>query len=618
MLLKTDIKWGCTYRQIRSCVALAGLAGAAIGLAGIPHTALAGSFELDNGISGRWGLDMSLASSWRTRSASSALIGRQNGGSMPSSSTDDGNLNYRDKWDNFSTIAKVIGELQVEKDGFGVFLRTKGWYDYTQKHRGVAHGSTANDYVRGKLEDSEFNDRLSKFSGVEMLDWYGFGSFAPSDNTYLSFKLGSHAINWGESLFIGGGISQYNPVDVAAARRPGAQVKEIILPSPQISLNLGVGEWSFETFYKLKTQRTVLEGCGTYWSVSDSMNCQDSTYALVNLTGMPDGDALAANLGRITGTNQYPRDSGSYGLSVRRMIADVDVGAYFINYTTTSPRISLLNAPSTAGGPLSGGATAIQGFWDWSANNIKVYGLSAATEIGGWSVFGEISHTQDFPVQINGADLVGGYGIQKGGILGQTKGPFADIPAGGIFRGYDVKDKTQIQVSALQSFAHLGRAVGANNLSLMGEVAYQQWGGIGNPMTSTRYGRGFEYGSARWSANGVTGACVSDGSSSQNAGCDTDGFATTHAWGYRAQASLQYDNVLGANLTPRAFFSHDVRGYSADNIFLEGRKALGLGVRAEYMRRYYADLNYTTYASDTKYDSFRDRDFISLVIGMTL
>ncbi|MFI8747604.1 DUF1302 domain-containing protein [Pseudomonas sp. NPDC077186] len=612
MSVKSELRWVAPYRQLKLCVAIVATACASEGVQ-------AGPFEFDNGVTGRWGLDMSLGSSWRTRDADTALIGRQNGGSMPSSSTDDGNLNYKNKGDNFSTIAKVIGELQVEKNGFGVFLRGKGWYDYTQKDRKVSHGSNANGYAAdSRLEDSEYNDRLSKFSGIELLDWYGFGGFAPTDNSYLSFKLGSHAVNWGESLFISGGINQYNPVDVSAARRAGAQVKEIILPTQQISLNLGVGEWSFETFYKLKVQRTVLEGCGTYWSVSDSMNCQDSTYALVNLTGMPDGDALAANLGRITGVNQYPRDSGSYGFSVKRMIGDVDVGAYFVNYTTTSPRISLRNSPSTAGGPLSSGPTAIQGFWDWSANNIKVYGLSAATELGGWSVFGEISHTKDFPVQINGADLVGGYGIQKGGILGQTKGPFANIPVGGIFRGYDVKDKTQIQVSTIQSFAYLGRMVGADTLSLMGEVAYQHWSGIGDPLSSTRYGRGFEYGSARWAANGLAGNCVSNGSSSQNAGCDTDGFATSNAWGYRAQATLQYNNVLGVNLTPRAFFSHDVKGYSADNIFLEGRKSLGLGVRADYRQRYYADLSYTTYDHDTKYDSFRDRDFISLVIGMNL
>lgn len=611
MLLKTDLTVRLRLSTLKSCVAVAGIAC-------VSGVAQAGPFELDNGFSGRWALDMSLASSWRTRDADSALIGKQNGGSMSSQSTDDGNLNYRNKGDNFSTIAKAIGEFRIEKDGFGVFLRGKGWYDYTQKDRDVSHGSVANDYAADRpLNDSHFTDRLSRFSGAEMLDWYGFGSFAPSDDTYLGFKLGSHAVNWGESLFITGGINQYNPLDVAAARRPGAQVKEIILPTPQISVSLGVGEGlNFEAFYKLKTQRSVLEGCGTYWSASDGLNCRDAEFGFVNLTpATPDRQALAANLGKMTGKNEYPRDSGSYGISVKKLVGDVDIGAYFVNYTTTAPRISLLNEPSTAGGPLSGPVLGIQGFWDWSANNIKVYGLSAATEIGGWSVFGEVSHTQDFPVQINGADLVGGYGIQKGGILAQTKGPFANIPAGEVIRGYDLKEKTQVQLSTIKSFANVA---GADNLSLLGEVAYQHWSGIGDPLTSTRYGRGFEYGVARWSANGATGNCVSNGSSSQNAGCDANGFATSNAWGYRTLASLQYNNVMGVNLTPRVFFAHDVRGYSADNIFLEGRKTLGLGVRAEYLKKYYADFSYTTYDHDTKYDSFRDRDFVSVVIGMSL
>lgn len=621
MLQNTDlIKKGTLASK---AVQVTRVSGLALGLVCASFAARAGNFDLDNGVQGRWGLDTSLASAWRTRDASSALIGKQNGGQMPSTSTDDGNLNYRKQGDNYSAIAKVIGEIQLQKDGFGVFVRAKGWYDYALMDRNVRFGSIATNYAADQpLSDHYYTDSLSKFSGFEFLDWYGFGTFSLAESTTLGVKLGSHVVNWGENLFIGGGINQYNPIDVAAARRPGAQLKEVVLPTPQLSINLGVSGVNVEAFYKFKTQRSVLEGCGTYWSASDGLNCRDAEYGFLNFTGgLSDKNALAANLAKITGVNQYPEDkSASYGIALKKELWDVDLGAYFVNYATTSPRISLLNAPSTAGGPLAGAALGVQGFWDWSAENIKVWGLSAATNVGNWSVFGELSYTQDYPVQINGSDLVGAYGIQNGGILAQTqggqfKGATGIVPAGGVFRGYELKDKTQIQISALNSFSNV---LGAESLSVMGEVAYQHWSGIGDPSSSTRYGRGFEYGIARWSVNGLNGACTSNGSASQNAGCAADGFATSNAWGYRLLGSLQYNNAFaGVNLTPRIFFAHDVSGYSADNIFLEGRKTLSFGVRADYLRKFYADLSYTTYASNAKYDSFRDRDNVSAVIGMS-
>ena len=90
----------------------------------------------------------------------------------------------------------------------------------------------------------------------------------------LTVKLGNQVVNWGESLFISGGINQYGAVDVPAARRPGSQVKEILLPIPQISASLGVADGvSIDAFYQLKWTRTVLDGCGTYFSFGDVLNC---------------------------------------------------------------------------------------------------------------------------------------------------------------------------------------------------------------------------------------------------------------------------------------------------------------------------------------------------------
>jgi hypothetical protein len=47
-----------------------------------------------------------------------------------------------------------------------------------------------------------------------------------------------------------------------------------------------------------------------------------------------------------------------------------------------------------------------KGFWEYP-EDIQVYGISAATNLFGWSTSAEFSYTKDSPVQINGNDLVG-------------------------------------------------------------------------------------------------------------------------------------------------------------------------------------------------------------------
>lgn len=200
--------------------------------------AQAGQFSLDNGVEGTWGLNMSLGTSIRANNADKDLIMRGNGGNA-GSSHDDGNLNF-DKGDTFSTQAKVVGELGLKKDEFGAFFRVKGWYDYQLEEKGVPFGSSANGYqANGRLDDSEFH-KLSKFSGLEMLDAYASWNSYIGDHP-VSVKFGNQVVNWGESLFIPG-INQYGAFDISAARRPGAQVKEILLPIPQIWANFGLTE----------------------------------------------------------------------------------------------------------------------------------------------------------------------------------------------------------------------------------------------------------------------------------------------------------------------------------------------------------------------------------------
>ena len=88
--------------------------------------------------------------------------------------------------------------------------------------------------------------------------------------------------------------------------------------------------------------------------------------------------------------------------------------------------------------------------------------------------------------------------------------------------------------------------------------------------------------------------------------------ADATSWGYRLAARLDYNNAIGAvNLYPYTQFLHDVSGNSPapSGPFVEGRTAVTLGLRADYLSRWQADLGYTRYAGDG--NELADRDFIS-------
>ena len=96
---------------------------------------------------------------------------------------------------------------------------------------------------------------------------------------------------------------------------------------------------------------------------------------------------------------------------------------------------------------------------------------------------------------------------------------------------------------------------------------------------------------------------------------DTSADTTATSWGYRMAARLDYNNAIGAvNLYPYLQFQHDVSGNSPTPIgpFAEGRTALTLGLRADYLSRWQADLGYTQY--DGRRHWHKDRDFLSASI----
>jgi hypothetical protein len=91
-------------------------------------------------------------------------------------------------------------------------------------------------------------------------------------------------------------------------------------------------------------------------------------------------------------------------------------------------------------------------------------------------------------------------------------------------------------------------------------------------------------------------------------------FPDQTSWGYRMRAALVYNNAIGPwTLTPSVGWSHDVSGNTPGpgGSFIEGRRALSLGLKGSYQNTYELAVNYATFDGAGKYNTSNDRDFIA-------
>ena len=94
--------------------------------------------------------------------------------------------------------------------------------------------------------------------------------------------------------------------------------------------------------------------------------------------------------------------------------------------------------------------------------------------------------------------------------------------------------------------------------------------------------------------------------------------ATDSSWGYRAVTKLDFFNAVGTvNLHPYIQFQHDVDGITPPPIsnFVEGRKTVTLGVGADYLQKWGANLSYTRFFGGGKRNTLRDRDFLEFSLS---
>ena len=236
---------------------------------GGPVDARAGGVVLSNPAPGGLGLQAPTNLAGLPLGARATITNNENNfdGSI---NTDDGRLNF-DNGDWIGATAKVNHDLQFSYENFTVFSRFYYFYDNIM----------SDDVGRSGLSDRAL-DQVG--SSVELLDLYLSGNFNLGDLP-LNVRVGKQVVSWGEGTFQLNGINVINPIDVSAFRRPGAEIKEGLLPVPLAYFSLGLpSNISLEAFYQFKFEPYQIDAPGTPFSGADILS-RFNTNGLGNLGG---------------------------------------------------------------------------------------------------------------------------------------------------------------------------------------------------------------------------------------------------------------------------------------------------------------------------------------------
>jgi hypothetical protein len=587
-----------------------------------------------------------------------------NGQGGYSTNGDNANLNYN-SGDSFSQIIKGSHELDVRYGNFGLFARGMYFYDMEMSDSDRAWTNPLSGVNNDPCRDDEASNQLC--NDVRLLDAFVYGDFEIGEMP-LSVRVGQQVISWGESTLISHGISELNPVDIARLRAPGSELKEAFIPFGAVWASLGVTEnFNIEAFYQYNWEKTVLPAPGSYFSTNDfagdggqynnvqlgfaSNPDMDLDYLIDGLNALsagiangsvPMASAGAAYLGafptkitlRQSDAENEPDDGGQYGLKLSWFIPslnDAEISLYHMNYHSRRPVFSGITADFSDAaigqdlGMLLSGTITEDNYTDLKAfsrveldyvEDIKLYAMSFNTVLGTTSVAGEVTYRQDEPLQIDDVELLFAAMPQQ---LANDQGRseldgISQMPVfqgGERANGFILSDTLQAQMT----LTHLwGPSFGASQLTTLVEFGGINIQDMPDPDVLRLNGPGTARNGGIAGKEGLELA-VQDG-------VETNPFPDEFAWGYRAIAKLDFNNVIaGINISPRVVFSHDVKGTTPDPLFLfvEERKSVALGVNFNYQSRWSADISYNGFWDGVgTTNQMEDRDYISFSIKYSI
>jgi hypothetical protein len=442
-----------------------------------------------------------------------------------SSLNDQGDLNYA-RHDRFTTYLKGTHELLLNFPDDVKFLGRVSWLrDFAAtENSGILSGAGG----PGPFAEGARDDLRQK---VRLLDLWVSKSLAVGDER-VRVRVGNQVVNWGESLFLPGGMNQTNSMDLMRLSQPGTQLKEVVLPAPMVNVSSGLGNgFSVEGYVQQGWNGNYFPPVGSYWSVAAVGKGADM-YGVPNLN--------------------EPRKGGQYGVALRYQPAgtSLNLGLYGMNYHDKSP---VLVASETSG----------SGFAYRYLEDRKLLGVSANFPLGNWAIGTELSYRPHDAAALNASAP----GLAANSMT-EAFGVRACLANGNC---YVEQKKYQLHVTGLLSLTPsdhgpILNALGANAATLLAEAVLVRYPDLrssydGVPVAAGGWGWGYDT-----TANADrTGMNV------------PGGVGTRNSYGYNFDFSWVYDGTVipGWQVVPELYFFHAVSGRTPNMTatFMQGAKS---------------------------------------------
>jgi hypothetical protein len=481
---------------------------------------------------------------------------------------DDGNRSF-EQWDLVNNRGSILTEADLHKGGFGLFVRAAGFYDFvymgdSEHDNPATHNAFAGN--GGSLNDhQDFSDDVEDSVGrnVELLDAYVYADFDVADNP-TTVRVGRQVVNWGESLFLIGGIgTSQNPLDATKANTPGAELRELFLPTGQVYAQQTLFDTvTFTGFYKWEWDKTRFDEAGTFFSTSDIL--LEGAESILFDAGV--GQNLSIN----HRGDKDARDDGQWGLGTRYYAEDLngaEFGLFYMNYHENIPMaksafpggslntpggVSWTNFIASPDGDLLDYIDGSIYYFEY-AEDVQLLGLSAAGQVGAASLGLEVAYRWDYPVEIIDANPLN--------VLGTA---------------YEESEILHIVVNGMYLW---GDTLLSDTGTLIWELGFDQAYGISTDMLS---------------------------------------YDKT-AWGGAVQVVLEYLQILdGLDLTVPITYMFNPDGTSSYvGSFDKDADSLGIAFNFTYNAVWKFDLSYTDFLNDTDKNLKGDRDWLGFNMKYT-
>ncbi|MRI31879.1 hypothetical protein EOPP23_02565 [Endozoicomonas sp. OPT23] len=541
-----------------------------------------------------------------------------------------------------SKALKLSSTLELKKDNYGLFVRGTAFYDDV-----LINGK--NKWAENNAEDfakypDVLGDQTGTFSGwsdevkdnqgrgVKLQEAYVYGSHTFSGGEEFTLRVGNQTLDWGETLFYGGGLKNLNAYDFALNSIPGSD-NDLLLPQGMVQMDFKFNDQlSASGFIQYDWEKSVSLGRGTFGSNLDIfVPGQDLAYsklpeglknqlfagALGAADIKPTGDFF--KVADLTTSNAKDKDQFGFKLNYKpEFLKDTEFGLHYAKYNSRlqfidikldenavqnlgsraqaagasltqlaqnlalsgqTALLPLLGIDSAAGIRKTAGTLAALGMLnnDVTATTaypegIEVYGLTFNTKVFGYTrIAGELTYRPNAPIYVDHPDdILYQATVGAGQVLGGGKMNPSLAEPGREYTNYGSWYRNSKEVELYNGSLSVVQPFGAVlGTDLMYVVAEGAFELISGLDDFDRY-----------TAKGAE-AYATEANPDQTADDRLDKLSM----GYNLMLGANWNNVgmQGLNLKSTFRWTHDFKGNSHRlGRFEEGEKKINMGLTAEY------------------------------------